>query len=233
MNIQLALDRLTIEEAIKVGNMVRPYVDWIEVGTSLIKEFGMRSVKELRKAFPEKVIVADMKTFDNANYEFKMCYEAGADVATVMGAAPKVSIDTCMEVARKFDKLVMFDLLNTSIVQLEQLSEYEDAIFCGHVSKDQQEISGERQAFSGLSLPQYLLSGESPRLALAGGITADSLPELAKIKPYVVIVGSAITKAEDPVAAAQEIYKLIIELEEVNNYERITDHIRRNRLSFR
>ena len=96
MNVQLALDRLTIEEAIKMGNIVREYVDWIEVGTSLIKEFGMESVKELRKAFPEKIIVADIKTFDNARYEFEMCYKAGADVATVMGAAPKVSIDTCL-----------------------------------------------------------------------------------------------------------------------------------------
>ena len=212
MNIQLALDRLTIEEAIKIADKVRPYVDWIEVGTSLIKEFGMKSVQELRKAFPEKIILADMKTFDNARYEFEMCYNAGADVATVMGAAPKVSIDTCMEVAKKFNKLVMFDLLNTSAVQLDQLLEYKDAIFCGHVSKDQQEISGEKQSFNKLNLPQSLLSVEGPRLALAGGISLDSLPELAEIKPYVVIVGSAITKAKDPINAAQAINQLAVKL---------------------
>lgn len=212
MNIQLALDRLTIKEAIEIGNMVRPYADWIEVGTSLIKEFGMESIRELRKAFPEKVIVADMKTFDNASYEFKMCYEAGADVATVMGAAPRVSIDSCMEVARSLGKLVMFDLLNTSTAQLEQLIEYKDAIFCGHVSKDQQEVSGEKQEFSKLNLPDCLLSGEGARLALAGGITVDSLPELAKIKPYVVIVGSAITKAKNPIEAAHKIQQLVTNL---------------------
>lgn len=212
MNIQLALDRLTIEEAIKIGSIVRDYVDWIEVGTSLIKEFGMKSVVELRKAFPEKVIVADVKTFDNARYEFEMCYKAGADVATVMGAAPKVSIDTCVTVAKEFNKLVMFDLLNTSTIQLEQLLEYKDAIFCGHVSKDQQEISGEKQSLNKLNLPQSLLSGEGRRLALAGGITLDSLPKLAEIKPYVVIVGSAITKAKDPVVAAKELNQLIFKL---------------------
>lgn len=212
MNVQLALDRLTIKEAIKMGNIVREYVDWIEVGTSLIKEFGMESVKELRKAFPEKIIVADIKTFDNARYEFEMCYNAGADVATVMGAAPKVSIDTCMKVAHEFGKLVMFDLLNTSTTQVEQLLEYEDAIFCGHVSKDQQEISGEKQSLNKLNLPQCLLSGESKRLALAGGITFESLPNLSDIKPYVVIVGSGITKAKDPFEAAKEFKQLIYKL---------------------
>ncbi|HEY8805935.1 MAG TPA: 3-hexulose-6-phosphate synthase [Clostridium sp.] len=212
MNVQLALDRLTIEEAIKMGNMVREYVDWIEVGTSLIKEFGMESVKELRKAFPEKIIVADIKTFDNARYEFEMCYKAGADVATVMGAAPKVSIDTCMKVAQEFGKLVMFDLLNASTIQVEQLLEHEDAIFCGHVSKDQQEISGEKQSLNKLNLPQCLLSGEGGRLALAGGITLESLPNLAEIKPYVVIVGSGITKAKNPSEAAKEFKQLISKL---------------------
>ena len=212
MNIQLALDRLTIEEAIEIGNTVRKYVDWIEVGTSLIKEFGMESVKELRKAFPEKVIVADIKTFDNARYEFEMCYKAGADVATVMGAAPEVSIDTCMKVAKEFDKLVMFDLLNTSTIKVEQLLEYKDAIFCGHVGKDQQEISGEKQSLNKLNLPQCLLSGEGGRLALAGGISLESLPKLAEIKPYVVIVGSAITKAKDPAEAAKEFKQLIFKL---------------------
>ena len=212
MKIQLALDRLTIKEAIKIGDQAREYIDWIEVGTSLIKEFGMKSVEELSKAFPEKIIVADVKTFDNARYEFEMCYKAGADVATVMGAAPQISIDTCVKVAKQYGKLVMFDLLNTSKVQLEQLLEYKDAIFCSHVSKDQQEISGEKQSFNKLNLPQCLLSGERRRLALAGGVTLDLLPSLKQIKPYIVIVGSAITKAKDKAAAAKEFKQLIFKL---------------------
>lgn len=212
MKIQLALDRLTIKEAIKIGEQARVYIDWIEVGTSLIKEFGMKSVQELRKAFPEKIIVADVKTFDNARYEFEMCYKAGADVATVMGAAPKISIDTCMKVAQSHGKLVMFDLLNTSKVRLDQLLEYKDAIFCSHVSKDQQEISGEKQSFNKLNLPQCLLSGEGRRLALAGGITLEMLPSLGQIRPYVVILGSAITKAKDPADAAKEFKQSIFKL---------------------
>lgn len=212
MNVQLALDRLTIEEAIKIATTVREYVDWIEVGTSLIKEFGMESVKQLRKAFPEKVIVADIKTFDNARYEFEMCYKAGADVATIMGAAPKVSIDICVRVAQECGKLVMFDLLNTSLTKLDELLEYKDAIFCGHVSKDQQEISGKTQTLNESKLPQCLIAGEGGRIALAGGITLESLPKLAEIKPYVIIVGSAITKAKDPAKAAKEFKQLIFKL---------------------
>lgn len=211
MNIQLALDRMTIEEAILIAEKVKCYVDWIEVGTSLIKEFGVESIIQIRKAFPDKIILADIKTFDNAKYEFEMCFKAGADVATVMGAAPKVSINTCMEVTNQYKKWIMIDLLNTSKEQVEALLEYKEAVFCSHVSKDQQEITNEKQVFSGLNEVQKLLIKNNAKIALAGGIDYNSLKELGKMKPHVVVIGSAITKADDIVAAAKSIYDLKFE----------------------
>ncbi|MBA4493187.1 3-hexulose-6-phosphate synthase [Paenactinomyces guangxiensis] len=208
MKIQLALDRFTIEQAIAITKRVYPYIDWIEVGTSLIKEFGMESVRALRKEFPGKTIVADIKTFDNAAYEFEMCYAAGADVATVMGASPVVTIETCMNVAVKHGKQVMIDLLNTSDDQLEKLTVYREAIFCAHVSKDQQEITGQKQGLAGIHLPGSRFRDTNRKVALAGGINAESLPSLAKVQPSVVIIGSAITKAQDPVLAARTIKAL-------------------------
>lgn len=142
MKLQLALDRMEIAEAIKLTEKVQDSIDWIEVGTSLIKEFGMKSVQELKRTFPNKWIVDDMKTIDNARYEFEMAFQSGADVATVMGVSPLVTIDACMEVANRYNKLVMIDLLNTSEEQVRNLVKYREAIFCAHVSKDEQEESG-------------------------------------------------------------------------------------------
>ncbi|MDF2504677.1 MULTISPECIES: 3-hexulose-6-phosphate synthase [Clostridium] len=205
MKIQLALDRFTVPQAIEIADEVRMYIDWIEVGTSLIKEFGMESVRELRKAFPEKIIVADIKTFDNAKYEFEMCFNAGADIATVMGAAPMVSIDTCINVARNMGKQVMIDLLNISSEQLQDLCKYEDAIFCLHISKDMQELTGIKQELKSLKVPNALRKIENVRLALAGGINLEFLNELGKNNAEVAIIGSSITKAEDKVLSARSI----------------------------
>ncbi|HWL22666.1 MAG TPA: orotidine 5'-phosphate decarboxylase / HUMPS family protein, partial [Ureibacillus sp.] len=72
MKIQLALDRLSIEEAIQITREVEKSIDLIEVGTSLIKEFGMNAVSKIREAFPNKTIVGDIKTIDNAIYEFDL-----------------------------------------------------------------------------------------------------------------------------------------------------------------
>lgn len=199
MKIQLALDRMEINEAIELTRKLEDSIDWIEVGTSLIKEFGMASVREMKRAFPAKTIVADIKTIDNARYEFEMCFEAGADVATVMGVSPLVTIDACMEIAKRYNKLVMIDLLNTTEQQKRDLMKFKQAVFCEHVSKDQQEELGA----SNQGAVESTLYGPSMTIAAAGGITLDSLDLLRKtLNPSIVIIGSAITKAENPAEAA-------------------------------
>ena len=208
MKIQLALDRMEISDAIELTRQVEDFIDWIEVGTSLIKEFGVLSIQEIRQAFPNKQIVADIKTIDNARYEFELCYEAGADVATVMGVSPLVTIDTCMEVANRYQKKVMIDLLNTSDEQKRELLRYNNAIFCEHVSKDQQEELGSQNhgtkpsVFSGF------------QVAAAGGIKLESIEDLVRsINTAVVIIGSAITKADNPAEAAAQFKRLILQSE--------------------
>lgn len=203
MKIQLALDRLTIEEAIKIAEEVRDHVDWIEVGTSLIKEFGIRSVSQIKSAFPEKPIVADIKTIDNAKYEMEMCFQAGADVATVMGVSPLVTIELALETATKWNKKIMIDLLNISNETQDCLLNY-DAILCNHLSKDMQEHNNSQADDQN---NQYLYQLDR-KIAVAGGITLESFEGIRQLDPHVVIIGSAITKAEDRAAAAQAFQRL-------------------------
>jgi 3-hexulose-6-phosphate synthase len=202
MKIQLALDRLSIQNAIALGEEVREYVDWIEVGTSLIKEYGMESVRALKNAFPEKKIVADMKTIDNSNYEFELCFKAGADVATVMGVAPSITIANCLEVAATYNKEVMIDLLQVNEQQFKEISTFTKAIFCQHLSKDLQESASE------ISLGNPLYKNEELTYAVAGGISADSFSTILVMKPEVVIIGSAITQSANPKSAAKFFYDM-------------------------
>ncbi len=202
MKIQLALDRLSIQEAIALGEEVKEYVDWIEVGTSLIKEYGMDSVRALRNAFPEKTIVADMKTIDNSRYEFELCYRAGADVATVIGVSPVVTIANCLEVALSYNKEVMIDLLQVSDLHFEEISSLDNAIFCQHLSKDLQEDA------SNTLLGEPIFKNEKLNYAVAGGISSTSFPAIMDMNPEIVIIGSAITQSNDPKQAAKFFYDL-------------------------
>jgi 3-hexulose-6-phosphate synthase len=213
MNIQLALDRFSVEEAIQIAKTSEEFVDWIEVGTSIIKEYGVESVQKIKNAFPHKVIVADSKTIDNAYYEFDMCFRTGADIATVMGVSPVATIQACIESANKFGKKVMIDLLNTSEDQKKTLFQFKEAIFCSHVSKDEQEMYGKKNIIT--------IQNDDPSLqfAVAGGITLDTIENFKQMKPSVVIIGSAITKASDQRIAAEQFKNIMMQWNEESKNE--------------
>ena len=59
MKLQLAIDDLTLEQAIQLVEEVHDYIDIIECGTPFIFEYGMHSVREMKKRFPNKEILAD------------------------------------------------------------------------------------------------------------------------------------------------------------------------------
>lgn len=201
MELQIALDRFALEEAITLAQRVAPYADWIEVGTSLIKEFGMESARRMRAALPQAHILADVKTNDNARYEFELCYDAGADAATVMGTAPDATVELCARVARERGKRALIDLLATSPARQRELLRFEGAILGVHVSKDEQESGGAGATSLAERLPDW--AARHP-IAVAGGIALSDIAALGRCAPAItVIVGSAITSAADPAAAAR------------------------------
>jgi 3-hexulose-6-phosphate synthase len=201
MQLQIALDRLPLGDAVRLATSLQQYADVIEVGTSLIKEFGIESVKRMRQALPQAQILADIKTNDEARYEFELYFAVGADIATVMGTAPNATIKTCLDVARERGKQVMIDLLETSAERQQELLVYREAIFGVHVSKDVQEASGAGAVPIVSRIPSW---AAERKVAIAGGIGLNDIAALGERLPTLtVVVGSAITGAADPVAAAR------------------------------
>jgi 3-keto-L-gulonate-6-phosphate decarboxylase len=52
VKLQLALDFVKLNDALDIAEQVNKWVDWIEVGTPLIKAEGIGVVKVLKKRFP-------------------------------------------------------------------------------------------------------------------------------------------------------------------------------------
>lgn len=189
MKLQLAVDRVSIEKAIEIISEAENDIDIIEIGTSLIKDFGLESVKRIRIEFPDKVILADIKTVDEAEYEFEAFYQAGADIATVLGAASLETIRICQKVAKKYQKDYMIDLLETSPEKQIELKQFTDGILCVHLPSD--------KSTGLLTLIESTLSQihDFPRLSVAGGINSQNIAEIKKANFEIAIVGSAITKS--------------------------------------
>lgn len=204
MKLQLALDRLTWDECMDVLDRTERSVDIIEVGTGVIKEYGMAIVREVRMRFPHHLIMADMKTCDAGGHEARQAFGAGADIVTVMAFSSVTTIQDTMDAAKEYDGHVMVDLLE--VQHREKLTELERinvGLVSLHVGKDRQK----KGAFNTEMF--QLVEGFPFEVAVAGGIDETTAGQAASGNPDTIIVGSAITKAEDPGLSAENIRKTV------------------------
>jgi 3-hexulose-6-phosphate synthase/6-phospho-3-hexuloisomerase len=199
VKLQLALDVLSLSEALVVAQAAGPYVDWLEAGTVLIKSEGIRAVRELKTLFPDKALVADMKVIDGGAREAKLAFGAGADIITVSACAGDATLQAALKVAADKGKQVMVDLLGVTepLARAQQVQAMGAHYLCVHRSTD---------ATRTLDAPDEvaeLARAVSVPIAAAGSIRLDSWAEAARAGAEVIIVGSAIIKATDPASAAR------------------------------
>lgn len=207
MKLQLALDDITLEEAMELVANVRDYVDIIEVGTPMVMEYGMAPVRELKKRFPDKKVLADLKIMDAGKYESEIAFKAGADYITVLGVTDDGTIEGCVEAARAHRGLVVADMICVKDAEerIRRLEELGIDILSVHTGVDQQAAG--RTPLDDLKVMRRAVT--AAEISVAGGISAETLPAYLEYSPEIVIVGSGITHAENPRKVAEKIFRLL------------------------
>lgn len=110
--IQISIDVIDLDEALDLARAsVQAGVDWLEVGTPLLLAEGLHAVRAFRSAFPDTPIVVDLKTMDGAGLEAEMMFKAGGDMVVVMGQAHDASIIEQVNMAARYGKQVMCDVM--------------------------------------------------------------------------------------------------------------------------
>lgn len=201
MKLQTAIDRVPLEEAVALAKSLNGKTDILEMGTSLVKDYGNLAIEQIRAVLPNTELLVDLKTIDEGAYEFRQGYRYGGDILTVMGAASYDTLKACYEVAQEQQKTMMIDLLEIRDEKVAQLTDFDQAIFALHHSidrKDKLDAVASVQAFH-QQFPTI------KRLAIAGGIDLEQAKGLAEQGlTEIVIVGSKITKAAEPLQAVQQ-----------------------------
>ncbi len=200
--LQVALDFIELERALRLAHeVVSGGVDWLEAGTPLIKSEGFEAVRRLRAAFPQHVIVADLKTMDAGRVEFEAAANAGANVAVVLAAAADPTISQCVEVGRKYGLKTYCDTINIPDDQfadrVAQVTRLGVDIIGVHMSIDEQMLGHDP-----LARLKTARAATDLLLAVAGGVTSETAPELLSAGASIIIVGGALHKASDAKKAA-------------------------------
>jgi len=209
ISLQIALDRIPIDRAEEIASAVRDHADWIEVGTSLVKLYGMPGVARIAAAAGGVPVLADLKTADDARTELTMAADAGARSVTVLGLAAPATLDVAAAVAADRDIELMIDLMELDEAGRARVAAAVPvhAVLAAHVPKDAQADNTDPAALLG----DWAVGR---RLALAGGLGIRDVPAVARWGDVRLIVGSSVIAAADPAAAAAELRAAINDTQE-------------------
>lgn len=207
MKLQLAMDDIALDDALKVLDEIHPYIDIIEVGTPMVIEYGMDAVRKIRSRFPEKEILADLKIMDGGYYEAMEAFNAGSDYITVLGVTDLVTIEGCVKAADETGKTCAVDMICVNDLG-KRTKEVEDTgagLIAVHTGVDLQ-AKGRTPL---MDLKDIQKAADKAKVSVAGGINASTIKEYAAENPDIVVVGGGILHQENPAKAAKEIYDAI------------------------
>ncbi|OFV67521.1 MAG: iron-sulfur cluster assembly protein HesB [Candidatus Syntrophoarchaeum caldarius] len=217
--LQVALDLLEFDRAIQIAKeAVEGGADWIEAGTPLIKSVGMDIIRILREKFPDKTIVADMKTMDTGAIEVEMAAKAGADIVSILAAADNSTIEDALRSAREYGVQLMVDLINVPdpVKKAKELEEIGVDYICVHVGIDQQMVGVDT-----IELLEAIVKEVETPLAVGGGLDAESSAHAIAAGAEVVIVGGNIIRSAD-VTGSTRLIREAIDNAEITDKKRET-----------
>jgi 3-hexulose-6-phosphate synthase len=193
MKLQVSFDSTDLQKSLDIASQVADYIDILEVGTTLIYRYGIVAIEQFNVKFPHKKIFADVKILDRSREIVPLIAHAGADWLTVMAGTGKGVIHTACNIAHDLGKKIMLDLLDANSLgqsALEAKNLGVDALLF-HQAHEEQEASA-------LDKWDMVKGNTDLPIFIAAKITRESVNEVLQLLPDGIIVGHAITTAENP-----------------------------------
>lgn len=201
MQLQAAIDLTSIDAAIELMEKIHPYVDIIEIGSFLGLIEGFSALTKMKRAFPDKLVLADAKIVDGGYDIGAAAYDAGADIVTTIGMTNNETCAGLVRAAHERGKWAMADTIGVvNLAQrVQELDEMGFDYILVHTAHDMLNcISAPIEA-----LKVIKANVRHAKAGISGGITPEQMPEIVAAQPDWVVVGSALYTAKDPVAVAK------------------------------
>jgi bifunctional enzyme Fae/Hps len=211
--LQIALDIPNLERTKKIISEL-PESDRIilEVGTPLLKRYGVKVIRDLREIAKDKFIVADLKTLDVGKVEVDLAFEETADAVVVAGLAAPETIDKFVYEAKRLGTYAVIDMMNVEdpVEKLRSLTNFPDIVIL-HRAIDMEERIGKTR-WDIIREMRRTFQNEKFLVAVAGGITPQTAPEALAKGAEIIIAGRYVTQSRDVERAVREFLKCTREM---------------------
>jgi len=179
----------------------------LEVGTPLLKKYGISVIRGLREVARDIFIVADLKTLDVGKVEVDLAFEETADAVVAAGVAAKETLDSFIYEAKKLGIYAVIDMMNVEnpIKKLKALRDMPNIVIL------HRGIDVETGRNLGLERVKELKQGFADKkflVAVAGGIVPETAEETLAKGADILVVGRYITQSKDARRATREFLEL-------------------------
>lgn len=167
----------------------------IEVGTPLIKRYGVDVCRKIHGIKPDSVVLADLKTLAYGAQEARMAADATADVCAYSGLAPLETQEEFIEECHDAGALALLDTINLHdpIETIDKLSVKPDVVELHRAIDLELTDAGHQWG----NIPQIKEAINGGPVAVAGGIKVPKVKEAIASKAEILVVGRAITCSKD------------------------------------
>lgn len=209
--LQIALDNTSLEDAFHtLRNGLGNEVDIIECGTLLIITEGLKAVRVVRNAYPDKIIVADAQL--SVAHFGPVVLETGANFVTMFSPSRNEIKKSIQDYALDHNQEVQIELYGDygASWNFDDLKVWKEIGI-------KQIIYGRPSSASGPWTKEDVsfvkeLCDMGFEVTATGGITYEDLDILAGLPLYAIICGRSIRNAENPAMEARRIKNRIKEL---------------------
>lgn len=203
--LHISFNMVNLEEALSIADKVEKYGDAFEIGSLLIAQYGLDAVKKFRAKFPEKTLFCKSNIVEYEKETVALACQAGSDWITVLAGASRNTIHNACLSAHDKGKKVILDLIDT------------DASSCGQIALEAKSLGAQALLFRTITDTPLLfldnwdmVSGNTKLpIFISAPVTLQTVHEFTKINAAGIVVGSAITHAENPAEAAKKFAEIL------------------------
>ncbi len=207
--LQIALDSPDLDGVKKIISQL-PKSDrlLLEVGTPLLKKYGVKVIREIRDVAKDVFIIADLKTLDVGQVEVDIAFNETADAVVASGLATKATLDKFIYEAKRLSIYSAIDMMNVDdpLSILKSLEESPDVVILHRGIDAEKEGKTRWQIMEDIrkEMPENKML-----FAVAGGIKMESAKEALEKGADILIVGRYITQSKDVEKACRALLTIV------------------------
>ena len=205
MKLHISYNFSDIAQALEIAEQTAPYADILGIGSLLLLKEGVKAIQIFRAAFPNKELFVESHLIEKGHDSVVMLAKAGANYISILAGAPLTTIKKAVETAKNFDVKIALDLLDSqsagqSALDAKTMGVNLIVLQRAHAEDDAAEIeNGWHNVKDNTKLPIFI----------TGKVDESSIEEIMLLKPQGIMIGTAITKADNPAQKASYFKSLV------------------------